>query len=332
MASPGWQLFLSVLFGLVTLPWEPPASPASSGVSASMEPPLAFPSRTYGAAIPHNGDRLQVIRTPLTPPNLCPKPALSRLIRHTIAPGETLEGLARRYNLIPATLMGLNPALRQGKAPIGAQIVIPPYNGIQVSVPPGQRLKDVAATYKVRPAVLYEVNGCQSSPRTVFVPGVNWSPVATPGNNPDRENPGDRFEYPLPASVPVTLGYGWGVDPETGEVAFHSGVDLDASAGTPVMAVAHGIVAFAGQQGNYGNLVVVNHPGGRQTRYAQLSSISVSAGQTVEQGNPLGSVGSTGRANRPHLHFEIRLRSTVGWVAQDPSSYLSSIRTVRSEL
>lgn len=332
MALPGW-LLLSVTFGLITLTWESPASPASSRVSDSTATPLAGPlRRAYSAAIPDNGGS-PAVKTALTPPNLCPKPALSRLIRHTIAPGETLEGLARRYNLIPATLMGMNPALRQGKAPTGTKIVIPPYNGIQVSVPPGQRLKDVAATYRVRPAVLYEVNGCQSSPQTVFVPGVNWSPVATPGTNPDRQNKGDRFtQYPLPASVPVTLGYGWGVDPVTGEVAFHSGVDLDAPAGTPVMAVANGTVAFAGKQGNYGNLVVVNHPGGRQTRYAQLSSISVSAGQTVEQGNSLGSVGSTGRANRPHLHFEIRLRSTVGWVAQDPSSYLGPIRTVRSAL
>jgi len=264
----------------------------------------------------------------------CPAPALSRLQYHVIAPGENLSTLARRYNLIPATLMGMNPALRQGKAPVGARIVIPPYNGIQVRIPPGQRLKDVAAAYKVRPDVLFEVNGCQASPTVVFLPGVNWSPIAaTRGTVFPRVQPaGDRFDrYPLPAVAPIALGYGWRIHPVTGQVAFHSGVDLEAATGTPVMAVANGTVAFAGTQGTYGNLVVVNHTGGRQTRYAQLASISVSAGQKIQQGTPLGTVGATGLVTRPHLHFEMRANSSVGWVAQDPTAHLKTMKIVHAK-
>ncbi|MER3476760.1 MAG: peptidase, partial [Leptolyngbya sp. ERB_1_2] len=70
----------------------------------------------------------------------CPAPALSRLSRHTVKSGETLESIASRYNLIPATVMGLNPNVRSGKATVGQQLLIPPYNGIRVEVPAGQSL------------------------------------------------------------------------------------------------------------------------------------------------------------------------------------------------
>lgn len=266
----------------------------------------------------------------------CPRPAvLSQLTRHTVASNETVEGLARRYDLIPATLLGMNPVLRQGgSVPVGTQIVIPPYNGILVKIPSGQTLRDVATTYRVRSDVLFEINGCPASPKVVFVPGVNWSPI-TPSQD-DRRNQTSTGQpasfinrYPLPLVVPITSGYGWRVHPVTGQVAFHSGVDLEVSAGTPVMAVASGTVAFAGSQGDYGNLVVLNHSEGYQTRYAQLTAIAVSVGQVIKQGTTLGTVGSTGLADRPHLHFEIRSNSTMGWVAQDPTPYLRDMKVVR---
>ncbi len=92
------------------------------------------------------------------------------------------------------------------------------------------------------------------------------------------------------------------------------------------MAVDTGIIAFVGQQGNYGNLVVINHQGGRQTRYAHLSRIAVREGQQVKVGTPLGTVGSTGSPdiNPSHLHFEVRFNSPSGWVAQDPELHLTA--------
>ena len=249
----------------------------------------------------------------------CPQPALSRLIRYKVAPGETLESLARQNSLIPATLMGMNPALRAGRVAVGSEIVIPPYNGIRVEVPAGQTWQQVAEVYKVRPDVLFEVNGCQRVPRVVFVPGVNWSP-----SRPVVPKPGEVAGYPLPAVATVVLGYGWQLHPDTGKVFFNSGLDLLAANGTPVLAVGAGTVAFAGVQASSGNLVVVNHERGRQTRYAHLKSIVVRTGQTVNQGNLLGTVGSTGKPilTQPHLHFEVRYNSPLGWVAEDPSRYL----------
>lgn len=249
----------------------------------------------------------------------CPQAALSRLIRHKVAPGETLESIAQQHNLIPATLLGMNQALQNSnKPPVGSEILIPPYNGIRVEVQPGQTLQQVAANYKVRPDVLFEINGCQTAPKVVFVPGVNWSP-----KRPESA-PVDLAGYPLPSVATVGLGYGWQLNPATGKVAFHSGLDLLAATGTLVKAVGAGTVAFAGKQGTYGNLVVVNHQGGKQSRYAQLENIKVKVGQKVLPGNLLGTVGTSGTPSsaQPHLHFEMRYASDVGWVAEDPVSTL----------
>lgn len=253
----------------------------------------------------------------------CPQPALSRLVRHLVTAGETLESIAQQYNLIPATLMGLNPALQNGKVAVGSVILIPPYNGIRVEVPSGQTWKQVAATYKVRPDILFEVNGCQTAPKVMFVPGVNWSP-----QRPVGAIPSDLTSYPLPSAVTVVLGYGWQLNPATGKVFFHSGLDLPSPIGTPVKTIGAGTVAFAGEQGNYGNLVVVNHQAGRQSRYAHLKNIAVKVGQTVKQGQLLGTVGTTGTptSTQSHLHFEVRYASQLGWVAEDPTVFLKKLK------
>lgn len=250
----------------------------------------------------------------------CPRPAISRFTRHTITSGETLAGIAQRYNLIPTTLMGLNPGLRQGRAVVGTQIVVPPFNGLLVPVPAGQTLKDVAKTYGVRPDVLFEANGCQATAVKVFVPGVNWSPLAKAGTTPEVA----RWErYPLPQVATVITAYGWQLNPRSQKVEFHSGVDLAATAGTPVQAIANGVVAFAGQRKGYGgNLVVINHTQGRQTRYAELTQVTVKPGQRVKPGDRLGTVATPTPRQPSHLHFEVRSTSSLGWVAQDPTHHL----------
>lgn len=257
----------------------------------------------------------------------CPAPALSRLTRHRVASGETLEAIAQKYSLIPATLLGFNPILRSGKAPVGVTIVVPPFNGIRVELQPGQTWREVAKAYKVRPDVLFEVNGCQRSPRVVFIPGVNWSPVGTASQTLPRQSRAILSGYPLPAAPSesaVLLNYGYGVQPETGKVGFHSGVDLAAPLSTAVFAVGSGTVAFAGKQSALGNLVVINHAEGLQTRYAQLGQIAVKVGQRVNKGQTIGTVGASGRPSSklPHLHFEVRSRSNLGWVAEDPQPIL----------
>lgn len=110
---------------------------------------------------------------------------------------------------------------------------------------------------------------------------------------------------PLAAAV-ITSGYGYRVNPVTGQWAMHRGVDLAAAAGTPVTATADGTVALAGWAGSYGILVAIRHGNGAETRYAHLSALAVGAGERVRKGDVIGYVGSTGRSTGPHLHYEVR--------------------------
>jgi murein DD-endopeptidase MepM/ murein hydrolase activator NlpD len=103
----------------------------------------------------------------------------------------------------------------------------------------------------------------------------------------------------------LSAGYGRRPDPFTGEVDFHPGLDISAETGTPVQATAAGTVELAAPNGDYGNLVVINHGFGLATRYGHLSKFAVWQGKHVERGEIIGYVGATGRATGPHLHYEV---------------------------
>lgn len=105
---------------------------------------------------------------------------------------------------------------------------------------------------------------------------------------------------------------------------FHSGQDIDAAPGEPVVAGASGKVTFVGLQNGYGQLIVIDHGGGLTTRYGHLSHIDVAQGQTVARSQFIGRVGSTGRSTGPHLHYEVRINDEP----VNPLQYLltSSVR------
>jgi len=115
-----------------------------------------------------------------------------------------------------------------------------------------------------------------------------------------------------PVNAPITSPFGW----RWGRM--HEGIDLGAAYGTPIAAAAGGTVIYAGWLGGYGNLTVIDHGGGLATAYGHQSSIAVSDGEQVAQGQTIGYVGSTGHSTGPHLHFEVR----VNGVAVDPLGYL----------
>lgn len=100
-------------------------------------------------------------------------------------------------------------------------------------------------------------------------------------------------------------------DPFTGGADFHPGLDISADYGVPVHAPADGVVASAGQNGNYGNLLVLEHGYGISTRYGHLSRFAASPGTRVHRGDVIGYVGSTGRSTSAHLHYEILLNGRL---------------------
>jgi murein DD-endopeptidase MepM/ murein hydrolase activator NlpD len=118
-----------------------------------------------------------------------------------------------------------------------------------------------------------------------------------------------KLTNPVPGT-PVLSEVGWRVHPIYGDERFHSGIDLAAAEGTPVKAADGGTVTFARVDGSmtsgYGQMIIIDHGNGRETRYAHLSTMDVKEGQQIAQGDVLGKVGSTGGVTGAHLHFEVR--------------------------
>jgi murein DD-endopeptidase MepM/ murein hydrolase activator NlpD len=120
--------------------------------------------------------------------------------------------------------------------------------------------------------------------------------------------------FPLAARA-MTSGFGPRPHPILGGTRAHSGVDLAATAGTPISATADGVVSFANWNGGYGIMVAVMHAGGLETRYGHMMRVAVTPGQHVRAGDIVGWVGSTGLSTGPHVHYEVRVdgRAVSPW-------------------
>ncbi len=134
----------------------------------------------------------------------------------------------------------------------------------------------------------------------------------------DRSN-----KWLIPSVAPVKDGwyssnFGWRIDPFTGKNAMHEGVDFVVPEGTSVYASAGGVVDYADEHPQYGNMVEIDHGNGVITRYAHNSKLLVRVGQMVRRGQKIALSGSTGRSTGPHVHFEVRYNG----VAQNPVRFL----------
>lgn len=117
----------------------------------------------------------------------------------------------------------------------------------------------------------------------------------------------DNLSFIKPVKGPMTSDFGPRKAPMPGASTNHQGIDFDGETGDPVVSSESGIVSHAGTRGSFGNLVIVDHGSGYETYYAHLDSINVSPGETVQKGQIVGALGSTGRSTGSHLHFEVRL-------------------------
>ena len=129
----------------------------------------------------------------------------------------------------------------------------------------------------------------------------------------------------LPQGRPVSDGwissyFGYRTDPFNGRREYHQGVDIAGELAEPIVAVAAGIVTYAGKHGGYGNLVEINHGNGFVTRYGHNSKVLVQVGDTVSKGQEIALMGSTGRSTGPHVHFEVWRSGRV----VNPIKYLSA--------
>ena len=116
----------------------------------------------------------------------------------------------------------------------------------------------------------------------------------------------------------LTSTFGYRSSPFTGRRELHQGLDIATRSGTPIIAPADGLVVFAGREGGFGNMIIIDHGYGITTRYGHCSSLDVKLGQKIKRGDIVARVGSTGRSTGPHVHYEV----AVNGVSVNPSRYI----------
>jgi murein DD-endopeptidase MepM/ murein hydrolase activator NlpD len=222
--------------------------------------------------------------------------------------------------VVARSLCGAPPVAESGyAAPYQTSDVPPAWTANRWSAPAAPESAEGVSAQTIQGALNY----------TAVVPrNIAIKPLT--GANPLKWilNNGERMIFPLAMPVDITSVFGWRVHPITGEWRFHSGTDLGAPMGTPVLAAYSGRVSLAEMLGGYGLSILLDHNEGKQeTRYAHLSQVFVKPGQWVQQGTVIGLVGSTGNSTGPHLHFEALQATSEGMTAMDPTAELQATMT-----
>ncbi|MBN2386733.1 MAG: M23 family metallopeptidase [Anaerolineales bacterium] len=258
------------------------------------------------------------------------------VVTYEVQPGDTVFGIADKYGLRPQTILWGNPyTLRDDphRLSVGMELNILPIDGTYYEWQGGETLTGVATFFHVEAEVIVNFPGNYLDPEAIgdlanpniepgtwlIIPGgerefISWSaPIGV-----TRENPAVARVMGAGACSPVSggaIGYGvfiWptnshflsGYDysPDTN----HYGIDLHGTLGEGVYASDAGVIVYAGWNDyGYGNLILIDHGNNFQTLYAHLNGINVVCGESVGQGQVIGSLGSTGNSSGPHLHFEI---------------------------
>ncbi|HEX9100128.1 MAG TPA: M23 family metallopeptidase [Candidatus Dormibacteraeota bacterium] len=283
--------------------------------------PVADAAAYEGLAI---GDlslgRDSVIIKPISVPT---SPLVSRApIVHIVAPDDTLESIGRQYNLSWREVVWSNPGLRMPLT-VGRPIKLPPVRGVVVVVRNGDTPASLATKYGVEETTLLGFNGLrgpQLTPGSVLVLPVDpaQGPNLSTGVPADPLKPG-QFLCPI-AGAQIIQRFGptsFEVEPPFGGyLHFHTGVDLLAGYGTPILAAAGGRVTAAGNADYFGTRVEVTDSFGLVEVYAHMSLVNVAVGHEIQQGELVGFVGSTGLSVGAHLHFQLE----VGGLPTDPGT------------
>lgn len=250
------------------------------------------------------------------------------IITYTVQSGDTLIDIGYHFRLQWTTILWSNPFL--GDMPDllrpGQVLIIPPVDGVYHIVREGETLESIAKKYDVSVEDIVSCPYNNLEKPYQIVPGQG---IMVPGGKkphvPKFFRPADTGPFPAdalrgtgtfiwPARGRITDRFGY---PRPGH--WHTGLDIANVKGTPIYAADSGYVRHAGWTHlGYGVLIIIDHGNGYSTYYAHLNAIYVQVGESVEQGQLIGAMGSTGNSTGPHLHFEVR----VNGIPQDPEKYL----------
>jgi murein DD-endopeptidase MepM/ murein hydrolase activator NlpD len=241
------------------------------------------------------------------------------LRRYTVRAGDSLTGIAARFGVSMMTIWWANHLTAKDELHTGQVLVIPPTNGLVVTVNVGDTLDSLAAKYKVDADTIVTENGLTDTNlivgQVLIIPGAKGAPIPTP-------------KPTISSSSHVTIKYtggswAWPVAGDGGGYisqyfsSYHPAIDIAAKYGTPVVAPRAGRVVFAGWKSTGGGYQVwIDIGGGMFTNEEHFSAVLVSTGQYVSKGQLIGRIGTSGYTTGPHVHFEV-------WIGQvwKPGSY-----------
>jgi murein DD-endopeptidase MepM/ murein hydrolase activator NlpD len=243
---------------------------------------------------------------------------------HTVASSETLSEIAEQYGVRTNTIMWANGISNANRLRAGQQLSVPPIDGISYKVSSGDTIDKIAKKYDIVSDIIIAHNELEDASlqrgQRIFLPGAEPvyeaapQAVYTAGNyvqadlTPNNSAPAAGQIFIFPTTGRITQGY------RPGHYAF----DIANRASPTIWAAGAGTVEKVKYSNvGYGNHLVINHGGGLKTLYAHFASISVSVGDQVDQGTPLGVMGTTGRSTGIHLHWEV----ISGGIKQNPANY-----------
>ena len=231
---------------------------------------------------------------------------------------DTLMAIAKMFNVSVNTILWANDMKKGDKLIVDDVLFILPISGLEHTVTKGQTLQSIAKLYKVDINDIAFYNGIAQTAKLavgdkLMIPGGEMFDEGgdKPASNLGSAVTKDRNYYD---THPIQNLAGYFINPvPTGHKTqgLHGpgnrGIDIGAPKGTPIYASASGtvLIARAGWNGGYGNMVIVQHPNGTKTLYAHMSKLGTHTGDQVSQGEIIGYVGSTGRSTGPHIHFEV---------------------------
>jgi murein DD-endopeptidase MepM/ murein hydrolase activator NlpD len=234
-------------------------------------------------------------------------------ILYTVAQGDTLESIGKQFQLPWRDIVWSNPGLRM-PLKVGRPIRLPPVPGVVVVVRKADTPASLASAYGVDASTLLGYNGIRAAQLT---PGLALVIPVDPTQGPNLSSgvpadPADPGQFLCPIrGAPIIQQFGptsFAVEPSYGGyLHFHTGLDLLAGYGTPIVAAAGGKVTAVGYADYFGIRVQVTDSFGLVEVYAHMEQVSVALGQELQQGDKVGLVGSTGLSVGSHLHFQLEV-------------------------
>lgn len=249
-------------------------------------------------------------------------PSRTETVTYVVQNGDTISGIARRFNISVNTILWENNLSVTSLLQPGDKLSILPSSGVAHNVTAGQTLGQIASLYGVTSEAIMNANGLANPNQLrigakLVIPGGNKIAQAPSGSKigEDASKSLSAIKKIIPGPSAIIPAGGRMVWPTVGHTITqyfswrHTGVDIANHIGTPIYAADDGVVTTLGyNRGGYGNQIIIDHGGGKQTRYAHLSAFSVNMGQKVSKGQYIGAMGSTGRSTGPHLHFEVMIK------------------------